>query len=46
MFAPLMTLLNVHRVGLDNDAFGDDPEDPDFEAEPDDNLEEGKSYPP
>ncbi|KAL6874091.1 hypothetical protein ACP4OV_014173 [Aristida adscensionis] len=33
------------RLGLDDDLFGDDTKDPDFEAGLEGDINEGKSYP-
>ena len=38
-------IFDVRTLGLNDDAYDDDPEDPDYEAEPIDELE-GKSYRP
>ena len=44
MFA-VSNVLDVRTLGLNDDAYDDDPEDPDYEEEPIDELE-GKSYRP
>ena len=38
-------VLDLHTLGLNDDAYDDDPEDPGYEGEPIDELE-GKSYRP
>jgi hypothetical protein len=43
---PLVTCRVVHGIGLDDNAFRENLEDPHFEAGPDDDLGEGKSYRP